>query len=258
MTSMAVLVGSSVHEELARHFRALRNGVVREADPERPVGLMRTAWVNAKKELWRQNPKRYPPIFEIYYDRIPSDERLRGYADKARRAVVSVSGLPLYDLIRNLDPADILWVDPVGEGFSDEIIFAVPPHQAISAPDLVIREGERAVIVDWKTGKENEADQTQMEAAAVWAGQKLTFEEEEMEGVLVYTETGKVKRFPISPENRERVSEVIRSDMAAMAACLQNPENNIPRGEDNFPRRDNPAFCRYCEFQEICLGNGEW
>ncbi len=256
---MAVLVGSSVHEVLSRHFRALRNGIFREPDPERAVERMRTAWVNAKKELWRQNPKRYPPIFEIYYDRIPSAERLRGYAERARRAVAAVTGLPLYDLIRGLDPGDLLWVDPVDEGFSEGIIFELPPYQAISAPDLVVRDGGRAVIVDWKTGKENEADRTQVEAGAVWAVQKLLAEETEIEGALVYTGTGEVKRFPVTREDRERVGEVIRGDMAAMSACLADPENNVPLGEDSFPRRDDPAFCRYCEFQEICLGvgNGE-
>lgn len=257
MTSMAVLVGSSVHEVLARHFRAVRNGIVREPDPEGPVRLMRTAWTNARKELWRGSPKRYPPIFEIYYDRVPSPERLKEYAEKAREAIRTIRGLPIYGLVRGLDPADILWVDPVGEGFSEEIIFEVPPYRAISAPDLVIREKGRVVIVDWKTGKESEADRVQMAAAAVWAEEKLGDGGEEIEGALVYTESGATRKIGLDREERERVKKIIRDDMAAMAACLRDPEKNIPRGEECFPRRDNPGFCRYCEFQEICLGNRE-
>jgi CRISPR/Cas system-associated exonuclease Cas4 (RecB family) len=256
MTSMALLVGSAVHEVLARDFRSRKFGAAREAEPERAVDLMRTAWMNAKKELWRENPKKYPPLFEIYYDRIPDGERLRGYAEKARRAVTTVKSSLLYSRIRSLSPSDLLWVDPVGEGFSEEIVFDLPPYQAISAPDLVIREGERMVIVDWKTGKENEADRTQMEAAAAWAVEKLGAGDQAIEGLLFYSETGQEIRFPIGRPERERVETVIRGEMEAMAACLEDEKNNVPRSEDHFPLRENRAFCRYCEFQEICFGEG--
>lgn len=254
---MPLLVGSSVHEILARHFRALRNGIVRGPDPEHPVELMRTAWVNARKGLWRENPKRYPPIFELYYDRVPDSGRLKEYAEKARRAVKTAVELSIYSTIRELPPSAILWVDPVGETFSEEIFFEVPPYQAISAPDLVIRDGERVVIVDWKTGKEGEGDRTQMEAAALWAMQKLGAGEDELDGALVYTGSGEVNRFAIGAEDCRRVAKEIAGDMEAMAACLADREGNVPRGEEEFPLREDRALCRWCEFQEICFGNGE-
>ncbi len=254
MTSMPLLVGSAVHEILARHFRSLKYGTGREPDPERAVDLMRTAWMNARKELWKENPKKYPPVFEIYYDRIPSKEKLQAYAEKARRAVGAVIHSPIYSRIRSGGSSGLIWVDPVGAGFSEEIIFEVPPYQAISAPDLVVRDGERLVIVDWKTGKVNAGDRTQMEAAAAWAVRKLEVGEREIEGALFYTETGEEDRFPIGPEDRERVEGEIREDMAAMAACLEELEGNVPRAEEHFPQLENRAFCRWCDFQEICWG----
>ncbi len=256
MFSMPILVGSAVHEILSRHFRARKFEVNREMEPERAVDLMRTVWMNARKELWRENPKKYPPLFEIYYDRIPSVDRLREYAEKARSAFTTVRGSLLYSRICSLSAGDYLWIDPVGESFSEEIIFEVSPYQAISVPDLVIQEGERVVIVDWKTGKEKEADRIQVEAAAAWAAQALGTGDREIEGVLFYTESGEERRFPIGREDVDRVEELIREDMAAMSACLRDPENNIPRGEDHFPLQENRAFCRYCEFQEICWGVG--
>ncbi len=253
---MPLLVGSAVHEILARHFRSLKYGTGRKPDPERAVDLMRTAWMNARKELWKENPKKYPPLFEIYYDRIPSREKLQGYAEKARRAVQAVIDSPIYSLIRSGGPAGLIWVDPVGAGFSEEIIFEVPPYQAISAPDLVVRVGERMLIIDWKTGKVGEGDRTQMEAAAAWAARKLETGEGEVEAALFYTETGEEDRFPVGPEDRERVEGEIREDMTAMAECLEELEGNVPRAEEHFPQLENRAFCRWCEFQEICWGRG--
>ncbi len=253
MTSMAPLVGSAVHEVLAGHFRGIRNGQFRELVPERAVEIMRAVWINAKKELWRSSPKKYPPLFEIYYDRVPSKERLREYADQALRAVAEAGKSSLYTLAVTLDRPDFLWLDPVGESFSEEIYFDVPPYGAIAAPDLVLRDKNRILIVDWKTGEESEGDRLQMVAGGLWSAQRLKDEERERWAVLVYLKTGTAREFPINEEDCRRAEQAIRGDMEAMSAYLKDPEQNIPLAQEAFPVHNNVNFCRYCEFQEICF-----
>ena len=90
MTTLPALVGTAVHAALARHFQALRNGQFRKLDPERPVEMMRAAWRDAKQELWKVGPKAHPPLFEIYYDRVPPPEELRGFAEKARQSIRAI------------------------------------------------------------------------------------------------------------------------------------------------------------------------
>ncbi|MFH1038244.1 MAG: PD-(D/E)XK nuclease family protein [PVC group bacterium] len=253
MTSMAALAGSAVHEVLAGHFRGLRNGQFRELVPERAVEIMRAAWINAKKERWRLDPKKYPPLFEVYYDRVPSDERLREYADGARRAVVAARESPLGGLAGSLGRSDFLWIDPAGEAFSEEICFDVPPYQAMAAPDLVLRDKNRVLIVDWKTGRESDGDRLQMEAGALWAAQRLKEDGKELWAALAYLKSGLIKEFPVSGDDLCRAEQSIRGNMEAMSRYLEDPAQNIPLAQESFPVHNSDKLCRYCDFQEICF-----
>ena len=253
MTSMAALVGAAVHEVLARHFRSLKNGQFRELIPERAVEIMRRVWMDAKKELWRENPKKFPPLFEIYYNRIPSADRLRAYAARARSSVRAVEDTPLYRLARGLPRSDFLWVDPVGGAFSEEIFFSVPPIEAIAAPDLVVRDQGRVLIVDWKTGKVGDQDRLQMEAGAIWAGQRLDTEGAEIRGVLPYLGLGSVDEFAITEQDCLQAGETIRRDMEDMSGYLEDTVRNIPLAIEEFPMHNSEKFCGFCEFQEICF-----
>ncbi len=256
MVSMPTLKGSAVHEVLADHFRALRNGQFRELKPERPVEKMREVWRNAKDELWRNNPKKYPPLFELYYGRVPPDEELKARAEEARRAVRHLQESDLYRSLCDLDRADFLRVDPVGGRFSEETCFNVPPFEAIAAPDLVYRDRDAVVIVDWKTGKIGDNDRLQMAAGALWARQRLGCEGDELKAKLVYLESRQVEEFALDEEEMDRCAETIHRDMEAMADCLEDRANNIPLDRESFPLHNNKKFCRHCEFQEICYPEG--
>jgi len=253
MVSMATLTGSAVHEVLARHFRSLRNGQFRELIPERAVEIMRRIWLDAKKELWRENPKKFPPLFEIYYDYIPSAEILREYADRARSSIRAMENTPIYRLVQSLPRRDFLWIDPVGGAFSEEIFFRVSPYEAIAAPDLVVRDQGRILIVDWKTGKMGDRDHLQMEAGAIWARQRLNIDGMEIQGVLPYLGLGTVDEFAITDQLSLRAGETICREMEEMTGYLADPMENIPLGIEKFPMHNSEKFCRFCEFQEICF-----
>jgi CRISPR/Cas system-associated exonuclease Cas4 (RecB family) len=253
MVTMATLTGSAVHEVLAAHFRGLSNGQFRDLIPERPVEIMRRVWMDAKKELWRGNPKKYPPLFELYYDQMPADDKLLSYADKARQAIRAVMGLPIYGRLKNIDRADILWVDPAGGAFTERVVFNIPPYEAISVPDLIYKDGKDIVIVDWKTGQAREEDRLQMQAGAIWARQRIRDAAGPIRAYLAYLVAESSDEFPVTDEDCVLAEGIIRRDMEAMSGYLEDPDRNIPRSEESFPRQKSRKFCEYCEFQEICF-----
>lgn len=252
MVTMATLTGSAVHEVLAAHFRGIGNGQFRELVPERPVEIMRRVWMDAKKELWKNNPKKYPPLFELYYDRLPEDDRLREYAEKARQAIKAVTRLPIYGRLKNIDRNDILWVDPAGGAFSERVVFNLPPYEAISVPDLIYKERDTIVIVDWKTGQARAQDHLQMEAGAIWTRQRINGADGPIRAYLAYLVSGSNDEFPVTDNDCLKAEGIIRDDMEAMTGYLEDSERNIPRSEEAFPRQQNRKFCEYCDFQEIC------
>jgi len=254
MTTMPALVGTAVHEVLARHFQAVRNGQFRELNPERPVELMRQAWSDARKEMWKVNPKTYPPLFELYYRNVPPGEKLKEYAELARRAIRAVRESTLYRTILARDKEDYLWIDPAAEKFSEETYFDIPPFQAIASPDLVFRGEGRVAVLDWKTGRRSDNDAVQMAAAGVWARRRLQLPGSDLVGILVYLALGETAEIALDQSSAARAEETIRGGMEGMAAYLKDRERNIPLDEEAFPRHHNEGFCRRCEFQQICFG----
>ncbi len=256
MISMPQLVGQAVHEVLSRHFHALRMGQSRDLKPERPVEKMRSVFRAAREELWRANPKKNPPLFELYYQRELSPARLRGLAEQARAAIRHLQAMPLYRSLRSLPGEELIWIDPLPGNFSPETYFDLFQFQAIAIPDLVIRSGGELLIFDWKTGRPRPSDRRQMEVYALWARQHLKSEGGKIRACLVYLASSEADEFTVSPAASSRAAQSIRVEMEAMAAYLKDLGKNIPLDEDKFPMNNNEVVCWSCQFQEICFPGG--
>ncbi|NNE65860.1 MAG: hypothetical protein HKN33_04780, partial [Pyrinomonadaceae bacterium] len=44
----------------------------------------------------------------------------------------------------------------------------------------------------------------------------------------------------------------IRRETDAMYEYLQEPELNIPKDKESFPKTKNEKLCKYCNFRELC------
>jgi len=257
MVTLPMAAGSAVHEVLARHFRARMSGSASPLDPEEPVRIMRRLWRDAQAKKWEINPKKHPPLFEVYYDQVPPREKLAETAAKARRAVSGLTALELYQGLSGLSREDYLWLDTAGGAFSQATVFESGSWKAISNPDLVVRLGERALIIDWKTGSPRPEDELQVAADGLWARRRLGEKADEIEACLVYLASGEVRTFSLGPERLETMARTIGEDMERMAACLADPGENIPLDEDRFPLHNDLRHCSFCPFQEICLSRRE-
>jgi hypothetical protein len=256
MISMPQLAGQAVHEVLSRHFHALRMGEYRPLQPERPVERMRSAFRAARAESWRANPKKNPPLFELYYKKELSPSRLRELAEGARRAIRHLQEMPLYHGLRSLPGTDLAWIDPLPGTFSPESYFDIRKFQVIAIPDLVIRRGDELLIFDWKTGRPRPSDRRQMEVYALWARQHLEGGEGKIRACLVYLASSEADEFTVSPAAARRAAQFIRVEMEAMSAYLKDAGKNIPLDRDSFPMDNNTELCWGCFFQEICFPGG--
>jgi CRISPR/Cas system-associated exonuclease Cas4 (RecB family) len=161
--------------------------------------------------------------------------------------------MEIYHRLNSRPREDLLWAAVPGAGFSERDYFAVGPFEAIALPDLIFREGGETTIVDWKTGQEDEGDRLQMGAAGLWAAQRFGTPADGLKAMVVYLSEGREKEFPIESGLIAKVERTVRGEMEAMAAYLEDKENNIPCGREEFPKIENRRLCGWCEFQEICL-----
>ena len=142
--------------------------------------------------------------------------------------------------------------------------FASFQHDGIkvfAAPDLAyVHEGVLHVI-DWKTGREDDSNPTQVLLQMWWALE--TYPELaraaadgslEIRGYLEYVTAGRTQPVPApaAPADfRERAAETVRAGVARMRALLADPERNVPLEMAAFERRES-GLCRSCNFFPIC------
>ena len=171
--------------------------------------------------------------------------------------MATLTGMEIYKRLRSRPREDLLWAAVPEAGFSERDYFPVGPFEAIALPDLIFRDGGKTTIVDWKTGQEDEGDRLQMGAAGLWATQRFGIATSGLKAVVVYLSERREEEFAIESELIAKVERIVRGEMEAMAAYLEDKENNIPCRREEFPMIENRRFCGWCEFQEICLKGGE-
>ncbi len=250
-------IGDVVHRALREVLEGLRRGrltPLAEADA-RLTHLMRL-WFKASREgaYWRE-PKR-GGLVEHEYAAPVSVEGWRALHEEARQALAAAYRLGLFERLARLGAGDWLAV----EAFDSFDFDGVPVH---CVPDLSFREGDRVVIVDWKTGRpepETAAGETtirfQLACYGLHARARWGATPEALRlgvaflGLLDYRESG------IEAAEMAAAEAAIRTSMAAMRARLADPAMNLARIED-FPQADALARCVCCPFRRPCRG-AEW
>jgi CRISPR/Cas system-associated exonuclease Cas4 (RecB family) len=149
-------------------------------------------------------------------------------------------------------PQSALWViEPAGFGEN-----RINNYKAFCKVDFLFPVGEKIYILDWKTGKPDEAKHSkQLTGYSLWANYHFGKPAKEIEPVIVYLS-------PVYSETGVKVDDKKISDFAAtvesetkeMYEYLASIEKNIPKDKKEFPLTEKTFFCRYCSYREICKG----
>ena len=116
-------------------------------------------------------------------------------------------------------------------------------------------------VIDWKTGREDDTQATQVLLQMWWAletypelAQAAADGSLEIRGYLEYVTAGHTQPVaaPATPADlRERCAETVLAGVAQMRALLADPERNIPLDMSAFERRES-GLCRTCNFAPVC------
>ena len=159
MSNLPLLVGSAVHDTIKVMLEQLReHGCVTEENPSLYARreILTRVWRDALADLWKRNPKRHPPMYEIYYGQQVPPERLKEMGAKVARCLDSFQASALFGELSTEDPSRWRAVDP---DFDQALQVTVEGFPVWAIPDFA-RETADGVceIWDWKTGRENPAD----------------------------------------------------------------------------------------------------
>lgn len=246
--------GEAVHRTLREVLDALRRGRLTPlAEAEGRLTRVMRLWFRASREgaYWRE-PKRGGLVEHEYRAAVPA-EAWRALHGEARRALSAAYRLGLFERLARLGKGDWLAVETLES-------FELDGVQVHCVPDLSFREGDRVVVVDWKTGPHgpdawagDAAVRFQLACYGLHARVRWGVPPERLRlGVALlarpdYQESG------IDAAELAAAEAAIRSSAAAMRARLADPATNLARIED-FPQTDDLARCARCPFRRPCRG----
>jgi hypothetical protein len=116
-------------------------------------------------------------------------------------------------------------------------------------------EDGRIEVDDWKTGRPKMTDNEQMALYGVWAHRKWGVPIDQVQGRLVYLQTGEERVIRCSEESVEMVRARLAADVEDMKARgLQiDPEtNHCTAPMERWPMTTDERECGWCEYQGPC------
>lgn len=268
--SLASLVGTLVHD-FARTALDAKQADIPFNAPQAHINArvalsLAVRLTLAGKHL--EDPKGTPALLEVFYQEQGWEDRVHRYAEELD---ASIEALLLNEHFRAVveGDAEVLYAEdrhqlhvslPVGEvnphapGWEPEP-FAVPVWVV---PDLVYRPAgseRRRVIVDWKTGRVDDAARAQVGVYAAWLSARDGIAPEDIAAVAVYLQHYVEKPVAGSAELVAEAVDGLRGSARKALAYVEDgdPRVNRPKPMEVFEQLPaDSKECRYCAFRRLC------
>ena len=240
LTSVPLETGNIVHDVIKAVLQRLRKSEA-DFDAERFRQFVRSM---------TEEQCRAKTFLEVYYkevERIGSEDLL----PKIERCVDSFLNSPRYDWIKKaaISTRDQWVIEPPGYGEA-----RIDGLKVYCKVDFLFPAEDRIVIVDWKTGKEDEDKHLkQLTGYAAWAAYHLDRGAADVTPIVAYLQP-EYREVEIAPTDADLFAfrERIERETKEMYAFCRDIEENLPLGKSSFPTTMNLGTCRFCNFQELC------
>ena len=250
MTSLPMLAGSLVHKEVQRILESVRKGwsLPQDKAETEVVNNFKRAWRESKNMEWQEKPKWKTNLYEHYYNKELSDERLLEIKDVMIDSIKGFYDSDSFSFIKTLAPTEWLSIEELDS-------FEIEGTKIWVKLDFAARHGERAYIYDWKTGREVKEDENQLAVYTLYAMEKWGVELKQVRLFDVYL----MKQIPVKVKPTavliNNVKHIIQQSINGMKSLLDDVTENEASIE-NFPKVDDATKdswpCSYCNFKEMC------
>lgn len=246
LSSRQQWAGHVVHE-----FIALALAMTRAGEPPpvedlvaRARGRMRDDFVRSRRREYRARPKRVVGLVEHELGARVSDAEWKANWDIAESSLRRFYASTWLQRARTLPRQAWLPIDEIGS-------FELEGHKVFAGPDFAYRDGDRLMLVDWKTGRPRPEDRDQVQGYALFAQARWGARPQDVVARLVYLASGEEVDVSVAPGDLESFLALFRQSVRAMRAPLLDPTRNVARRED-FPMTEDAARCGLCAFQRLC------
>ena len=257
-TSLDALLGQQIDvraRELEADARAGRDLPSAEDLELRTRGALRQAWTRSLngRVAFEQRPSKVTMLRSLYMDQDtqPETDRLNQKAGPSMQGLLATSH---WERLRARGDEGRVEVP-------DFAHFTWGGVKVFSAPDLAYTQDGVLHVIDWKTGREDDTQPTQVLLQMWWAletypqlAQAAAEGSLEVRGYLEYVTAGTTQAVPALADldaMREQCAGTVRAGVEQMRALLADPEQNIALPMTAFERCEG-GLCRTCNFAPIC------
>ncbi|MGM0440852.1 MAG: PD-(D/E)XK nuclease family protein [Elusimicrobiota bacterium] len=248
LTGIYLILGSAVHE-VAEYACKIVDSTGEYPDKKKLIDkvryLLNQAWKESREpHKWKASPNQYFMLQEFYYGNGLSDNLIKKIKNRLYKAVDNLYESPsINDLVKQSCSLEMV------ENM-DTFNFKGTPVYAI--PDLVYTdEAGDWYVVDWKTGKEYDKHDDQLNLYALYIKNKFGISADLMKGRVEYLLNGSTREVKITEKSLEEAKEKVSRSIEDMKKYLKDPDKNIPCAKEKFPLTDQKRFCKWCKFYEL-------
>ena len=249
LTSLDALLGQQIDVRAQELEEAARGGaMLPEADEleTRTREALRRLWTQSKegRAAFEARPNRVTMLRSLYLeqDTQPETDRLNEKAGPSMRGLLAASH---WERLQACGDAGRIEVP-------DFASFQHDGDKVFAAPDLAYVHDGVLHVIDWKTGREDDTQPTQVLLQMWWALDTYPgLEGLDIRGYLEYVAAGRTRPVEAVVDFRGQAAETVRAGVAQMRALLADPERNIPLEMAAFERNES-GLCRTCNFLPIC------
>ncbi|MFZ9755069.1 MAG: PD-(D/E)XK nuclease family protein [Bacteroidia bacterium] len=241
LTTEALAVGILVHDLIAEMVMRLQKS-------RKPVDRERLkAHVLSRVEHYVQTQR----FFELHYktlEEVPQAAIQQAVLDMVFRFLDSLAWQRLHDLT----PTELASAVIEPEGFGETRVGGLKAYCKV---DFLIPNGEKVLILDWKTGKKDpEKFRKQLLGYALFATENLGVSTSDIEAKVVFFKPEYEEvALDLRAEEIANFIQVVGRETQEMYAYTLDIENNLPRDKEQFEMlREGHGLCAYCEYKELC------
>lgn len=242
--------GETVHHVIEDVLKAMKAGRVVPFDEalECLTGTMRKNFRASKAKKYFEDPKRNLGLFEHEYEKSVTDDAWRKIHDESATCLKNFYESPFYAELVSDDKASWLVIEDLED-------FEVNGVKVYVKLDFARKKKGRIEIIDWKTGKSQEADTSvQMGCYALYAMKKWGVPLADIRAYIVNlmaTPPMPVEQ-PLTEESLAKTRAFMAQSISGMQALLEDPKRNTPKPAKFFLYTENTQFCGNCNFYKIC------
>jgi ATP-dependent exoDNAse (exonuclease V) beta subunit len=250
LQNLYLLLGESIHDVCAS---VVQNIVNKETPDEEMLikkikGVLNRAYLDSKNKIeWSKKVKIRKMLHEIYYQNRLPERRVEQIKERIDRCCGNLLGSnTLTDLMENRQ-IEIIEIEQLN-------YFMIENTKIYVKIDLLLKVDNDYMIVDWKTGSENDF-QKQLSIYALYLKEQYNVGTSQIKARLENLLKGDSTEHAFTDEDITSIRDEIKLSILRMQELVENQEINQPRPYETFEPSPRETKCSNCNFLEICDAN---